>query len=352
MARYLVTGAAGFIGCRVAEELLAEGHTVVGLDNLNDAYDVRLKEWRLGRLLGRPGFEFHRLDICDPPALEALRRQEPPFEAVVHLAARAGVRQSVDNPWIYLECNITGTLNVLEWCRAREVRKLVLASSSSLYGEGTAMPCAEDDDTSRPLSPYAASKKAAEALCHSYHHLYGLDVTVLRYFSVYGPAGRPDMSPFRFVQWISEGRSVILYGDGRQRRDFTHVDDIARGTIAALRPLGYAVVNLGSDRPVALIDLIRLIEQRVGRQARIEFHPAHPSDVPVTWANISLARRCLGWEPKISYEEGVESLVRWYIENREWARQIETIPAQKRPADRSARGDLAHVPAVNVAVAP
>jgi nucleoside-diphosphate-sugar epimerase len=245
----LLTGAAGFIASKVAELLLDEGHAVTGVDNLNDAYDVRLKEWRLARLQDRPGFRFQRLDVTDRQALRPCF-QETAFDAVVNLAARAGVRPSVQNPWIYFEANMTGTLNLLEMCREFAVHKFVLASTSSLYGGSNALPFREDADTDRPLSPYAASKKAAEALCYTYHALHSLDVTVFRYFTVYGPAGRPDMSPFRFVQWIYEGRPVTVYGDGRQSRDFTYVDDIARGTVAGVRPLGYEVINLGSDQPV------------------------------------------------------------------------------------------------------
>ncbi|MDD3828369.1 MAG: NAD-dependent epimerase/dehydratase family protein, partial [Anaerolineae bacterium] len=286
----LITGTAGFIASKVAELLLDEGHTVTGVDNLNDAYDVRLKEWRLARLQARPGFRFQRLDIADRRALRPCFQNSPP-DAVINLAARAGVRPSVQDPWIYLEANVTGTLNLLELCREFDVKKLVLASTSSLYGASNALPFREDANTDRPLSPYAASKKAAEALCYTYHALYGLDVTVFRYFTVYGPAGRPDMSPFRFVQWICEGRPVTVYGDGRQSRDFTYVDDIARGTVAGLRHLDYQVINLGSDQPVVLMDLVRLVEELAGRQAILEFRPAHPADVPATWADIGRAEQ-------------------------------------------------------------
>jgi nucleoside-diphosphate-sugar epimerase len=186
------------------------------------------------------------------------------------------------------------------------------------------MPFREDASTDGPLSPYAASKKGAEVLCYTYHYLHGLDVTVLRYFTVYGPAGRPDMSLFRFVQWISEGRPVILFGDGRQSRDFTYVDDIARGTIAALRPFGYATINLGSDHPVVLMDTIRVVEELVERRATLELKPSHPADVPATWADITRARQELGWEPKVETRQGIENLVRWYQENREWAKEINT----------------------------
>jgi len=212
----------------------------------------------------------------------------------------------------------------LELCREHSVKKFVLASTSSLYGAHNTMPYREDADTSRPLSPYAASKKAAETLCYTYHYLYGLDVTVFRYFTVYGPAGRPDMSLFRFVQWISEGRPVTVYGDGSQSRDFTYVDDIARGTIAGLKPLGYEVINLGSDQPIVLMDAIRLIERLTGKQAQMEFKPRHPADVPATWADISRARECLGWQPAMQHETGIQSLVQWYLDNHDWVQEIET----------------------------
>lgn len=322
---YLVTGAAGFIGSNVCALLLDNGHRVIGVDVLNDAYDVRLKRWRLAQLEGRTGFEFHTLDICDRPALRRLmERQAIRFDGLLNLAARAGVRASVENPWQYVEANVIGTLNLLELCREQRVSKFVLSSTSSLYGASNPRPFREDADTDGPLSPYAASKKAAEALCHAYHHLYGLDVTVLRYFTVYGPAGRPDMSLFRFVQWISEGRPVIVYGDGTQQRDFTYVGDIARGTVAALKPMGYEVINLGSDRPVTVNDALRLTEQLVGRKATIVARPAHPADVTATWAHIEKAARLLDWRPETSLERGLAQLVNWYRENRDWASQIAT----------------------------
>lgn len=326
MTTYLVTGAAGFIGAKVAELLLDDGQRVVGVDNLNDAYDVRLKEWRLARLTKRDGFVFQRLDITQRQALRDLAESGDlaGVEAVFNLAARAGVRQSVADPWAYVDTNVTGTLNLLELCRERGIKKFILASTSSLYGAGNPMPYREDADTSRPLSPYAASKKGAEALCHSYHYLHGLDVTVFRYFTVYGPAGRPDMSLFRFVQWVSEGRPVLIFGDGTQSRDFTYVDDIARGTILGLKPLGYEVINLGSDRPVVLLDALRLVEKLVGKAAQIDFQPAAPADVPATWANIDKARATLGWEPRMTTERGVRNLVDWYQAERAWAKALAT----------------------------
>lgn len=323
MGTYLVTGAAGFIGANVAARLLAEGHTVVGVDNLNDAYDVRLKQWRLQQLQPHNAFFFTHADIGDFAALQSLFEAHR-FDAVINLAARAGVRQSVRNPWVYMETNATGTLNLLELCRHHGVGKFVLASTSSLYGRHNPMPYREDADTNSPLSPYAASKKAAEVMAYTYHYLYGIDVSILRYFTVYGPAGRPDMSLFRFVQWIAEGKPVVVFGDGQQSRDFTYVDDIARGTIAALRPLGYEIINLGSDTPVVLMDAIRLVERLVGRPAQLVHREAHPADVRATWADISKAERLLDWRPHTSFEEGVANLVRWYQENRDWASQIET----------------------------
>ncbi len=328
MATYLVTGVCGFIASKVAEMLLDAGHMVVGVDNMNDAYDVRLKEWRIAQLEGKPGFTFHHQDICDRAVLQTLFSAQADltmFDAVINLAARAGVRQSVKDPWVYIETNATGTLNLLELCREFEVQKFILASTSSLYGKDNPMPYSEDQDTSRPLSPYAASKKAAEALCHTYHYLYDIDVTVFRYFTVYGPAGRPDMSLFRFTQWISEGHPVTVYGDGTQKRDFTYVDDIARGTIAGLKPLGYEVINLGSDTPVVLMDAIHLVEKYTGEQAKLDYQPRHPADVFATWANINKAGQLLGWRPQFTFEDGVAALVAWYKANREWAKDILTL---------------------------
>ncbi|MCC6538358.1 MAG: GDP-mannose 4,6-dehydratase [Bryobacterales bacterium] len=325
MAHYLVTGCAGFIASRVSELLVEAGHTVTGIDNLNDAYDRRMKHWRLERLRTLPGFTFAEADISDNRELTPVWRAMPQPETVFNLAARAGVRQSVENPSVYFDTNVTGTLNLLELARQSGVPRFLLASTSSLYGAHNPMPYREDADTGRPLSPYAASKKAAEALCYSYHHLYGLHVAIPRYFTVYGPAGRPDMSAFRFVQWISEGRPVTVFGDGTQRRDFTFVDDIARGTIAAgLTTQGFEAINLGSDQPVELMSAIRLIEKLVGRPAQLTYQPAHPADVNATWADIGKAQTKLQWRPLTQFTEGVEHLVRWYRDNASWARLIET----------------------------
>ena len=324
MANYLLAGAAGFIGAAVAGELLDAGHAVLGVDDLNDAYDVRLKHWRLERLRTRERFTFRRADVSDRAAIEAACGHEPPVDGVLNLAARAGVRASVEDPWACVDANVTGTLNLLNLCRERGARKFVLASTSSLYDPGSSMPYREDADTSRPRSPYAATKQAAEALCHAYHHQFGLDVTVLRYFTVYGPAGRPDMSLFRFVQWVHEERPVRLYGDGTQSRDFTYIDDAARGTVAALAPLGYEVVNLGAGAPAPLLEILRFIEACAGRAARVEHLAPHPADAPATWADTSKAERLLGWKPRTAWKDGVKKLVEWYVANRSWARQVHT----------------------------
>ena len=321
---YLITGACGFIASKVAEFLLDDGHVVVGIDNLNDAYDTRLKDWRLQQLQSRKNFTFKRIDICDRPNLREVFANSPGFDGIINLAARAGVRQSIENPWVYFETNCTGTLNLLEMCREYKIPKFVLASTSSLYGAHNPLPYSEDADTNKPISPYAASKKGAEALCYTYHHLFGIDVTVFRYFTVYGPAGRPDMSVFRFVQWVSENRPVVIFGDGRQSRDFTYVDDIARGTIKGLRPLGYEVINLGSDSPAQLKDVLQMTERLTGKSARIVTKPVHPADVPATWANITRAREVLDWAPTMTLNKGISNVVDWYRENLSWAREIRT----------------------------
>jgi UDP-glucuronate 4-epimerase len=319
--RILVTGCAGFIGSKVSEILARGGHEVIGVDNVNDAYDPRLKRWRLEQLRALQGLTFHQLDITHAAALhETVRRY--PLQAVINLAARAGVRASLDNPWVYYDTNVTGTLNLLELCRAQRIPKLVLASTSSLYGNGE-RPFREDQPTDCPLSPYAASKKAAEVLAWTYHHLFALDVSVLRYFTVYGPAGRPDMSIFRFIRWIAEDTPIALFGDGSQERDFTYIDDIARGTVEALRPLGYEVINLGSDRPVPVSDVITLLEKQLGRAARIDRRPAHPADALATWADIGKARRLLGWAPETPLADGLRAAVGWYRQNRDWACRID-----------------------------
>ena len=320
--RYLVTGAAGFIGSRVTEMLLDSGATVVGIDNLNESYDVRMKEWRLSRLESRDGFEFRKLDLSDGPGLREVLSGH--IDAVFNLAARAGVRASVEEPHDFIESNVTGVLTLLELCKDFGVRKFIQSSTSSVYGNVEELPVSEKAPTERPLSPYAASKLAAESLCYVYHHLYGISTTVFRYFNVYGPAGRPDNSLFRFILWISEGKPVQLFGDGTQSRDFTYVDDTVRGTVAGLDLPGYEVINLGSSSPVRIDDLISIVEGIAGREAVIEHLPASPSDPMTTWADVSKAKRLLGWSPESNIEDGVARAAEWYRENREWASTVRT----------------------------
>ena len=323
MANYLITGAAGFIASRVCQLLLEAGHTVTGVDNLNDAYDVRIKDYRLNQLLSRPGFTFLRLDISQREKMERLGSAGS-FAAVINLAARAGVRQSVENPWVYVETNVTGTLNLLELCRQQGIPKFILASTSSIYGEDAQLPTPESASSDRPLQVYAASKKGAEALCHVYHYLNGLDVTIFRYFTVYGPAPRPDMVMFRFTQWISEGRPVLLNGDGEQSRGFTYVDDIARGTILGLKPVGYEIINLGGSQVITINQLIQTLEDLIGRKARVTRLPRHPADMSTNLASVEKAGQLLGWQPSVSLEEGIARLVAWYQAERSWAAGIKT----------------------------
>ncbi len=393
----LVTGAAGFIGWKVCEFLLtkpdlipssleAEGKgegvksvNVIGIDNMNDYYDVRLKQWRLEQLNKismnqsqspyESKFIFHKLDIENYDSLKKLFQQystlknpsplkggapthipsplmgegkacpelvsggegvtnsthhpcsSAPFLAIINLAARAGVRYSLENPFVYYTTNVIGTLNLLELCREFGVKKFILASTSSLYA-GQKMPFKEDLPVNEPISPYAASKKSAEVTCYTYHNLYDIDITILRYFTVYGPASRPDMSPLRFISWVYQEKPVIIYGDGKQSRDFTYVDDIARGTIMALKPLGFDIINLGCDQPHELLEFLKLIEEKLGKKAKIVHEPFHPADMQATWADITKAKNILAWQPKIKLEQGIESAVKWFTENRSWAKKI------------------------------
>ena len=317
---YLVTGCAGFIASRVTQLLLNSGHTVVGIDNLNDYYDVSLKNHRV-RQLESSNFHFSVLDLEDATLVNDLFEKNK-FDGVINLAARAGVRYSMINPSVYMTTNALGSLNLLEAMRKNGVRKYVLASTSSLYA-GQKMPFVESLPVNTPLSSYAASKKAAEVLAYSHHHLYNLDISICRYFTVYGPAGRPDMSYFRFIQWIDQGRPLEIFGDGTQSRDFTFVDDIARGTIAALKLVGYEIFNLGGGKqPTTLLLMIEKLERLLGKKAKLEYKPFHIADVKSTYADISKAKSMLDWEPTISLDEGLEQCVKWYRDNQPWAGSI------------------------------
>lgn len=322
MSKYLVTGAAGFIGAHTSEMLLALGHTVTGVDNLSVAYDPRVKEYRLKRLQAIPGFTFHKLDIADKTSVFATLGGQ--YEGLINLAAWAGVRASVQNPWIFVESTVLGTLNMLELCRQNGIPKFILASTSSIYGANPPYPTPETASSNEPLQPYAASKKGAEAMAHAYHHLHDIDVTVVRFFTVYGPSGRPDLAIFRFVQWISEGRPVRVNGDGEQSRGFTYIDDIVRGILAALKPLGYEIINLGGHEVITINNLVRLTEEIVGKKANVVHAPANPADMLTNWADVSKAGRLLGWEPQVGMREGIGRLVAWYNAEREWAKDIVT----------------------------
>ncbi|WP_457640702.1 SDR family NAD(P)-dependent oxidoreductase [Persephonella sp.] len=317
----LVTGAAGFIGWKTAKFLLDAGFNVVGIDNMNNYYDVRLKEWRKRDLEKYENFKFFHVDIENIGALKILFDSFQ-FDAVLNLAARAGVRYSMVNPHVYLQTNAQGTLNLLEMMKEKGIKKMVLASTSSLYA-GQPMPFKETLPVNTPISPYAASKKAAEVMAFTYHYLYGMDITVVRYFTVYGPAGRPDMSIFRFIKWIDEGIPIKLFGDGSQARDFTYVDDIAKGTILAMKPMGYEIINLGGGRnPISLKSIIEKIENLLEKKAVIEYKPFHKADMKETWADIEKAGELLGWKPEIDIDEGLKRTVQWYLENKDWIKNI------------------------------
>ncbi|MDQ8186295.1 NAD-dependent epimerase/dehydratase family protein [Pelagicoccus sp. SDUM812002] len=347
--KYLITGAAGFIASRTTELLLRQGHEVIGIDNLNEYYDVRLKHYRLSRIanenVANPevreklksayrsqssisipkfqagAFSFELLDIENKPeVLDLFNRHK--FDGVFNLAARAGVRYSMENPDIYMRTNAMGTLNLMDGMKKFGVKKLVLASTSSLYA-GQEMPFTEKLAVNTPISPYAASKKAAEMLAHSYSYLYEIDVSIVRYFTVFGPCGRPDMCIFRFIKWIDEGTPIELFGDGSQSRDFTFVDDIAKGTIAALKLVSYEVFNLGGGKnPISLDEIISWIEESLGKQASRLKKPFHKADIKETWADISKADRILDWSPKTEVRDGVEQCIQWYLANRSWLNSV------------------------------
>jgi len=328
--KILVTGAAGFIGMHTAQRLLARGDEVVGLDNLNDYYDVTLKEARLARLQGQPGFRFVRLDVADRAGMEALFARER-FDRVIHLAAQAGVRYSLANPHAYVESNLVGFTHVLEGCRHHGVQHLVYASSSSVYGGNTKLPFSEHDSVDHPVSLYAATKKANELMAHTYSHLYGLPTTGLRFFTVYGPWGRPDMALFLFTKAILEGRPIDVFNHGHMQRDFTYVDDIVEGVVrvtdrtATPNPAyasdtpdpgtsdaPYRVFNIGNHQPVPLLDFIACIERALGKTATKRLLPMQDGDVPATYADTDALREWVGFQPSTPIEAGIARFVAWY----------------------------------------
>ena len=312
----LVTGAAGFIGMHCSAKLLAQGHTVVGIDNLNDYYDPRLKQARLAQLTPHPGFRFVETDIANHEALEKLFAEVRP-DRVLHLAAQAGVRYSLKNPHAYVQSNLVGFVNMLEGCRHHGVQHLVYASSSSVYGANTKVPFAVGDSVDHPVSLYAATKKSNELMAYSYSHLYGLATTGLRFFTVYGPWGRPDMSPWLFTSAILEGRTIDVFNHGKMQRDFTYIDDIVEGTLRVLdrAPSGappYQLYNIGNHQPVELMDFIGTLERVLGREAKKNFLPMQPGDVPVTYADTDDLRRDVGFAPSTPLSQGLQHWADWY----------------------------------------
>ena len=332
MAKILVTGAAGFIGSHLTIRLLERGDKVVGLDNLNDYYDVSLKEARLARFIDHENFSFEKMDLSDRKGMEDLF-SEKKFDKVVNLAAQAGVRYSIENPHAYIDSNIVGFTNILEGCRQNEVKHLVYASSSSVYGANETMPFSVHDNVDHPISLYAASKKANELMAHSYSHLYGIPTTGLRFFTVYGPWGRPDMAPILFTKAILEGNPINVFNHGEMKRDFTYIDDIVEGVVRTLDCVAeenpdwdgmnpdpatsrapWRVYNIGNSTPVALMDFIGAIENALGVEAKKNFLPMQPGDVPATAANVDALMRDVGFKPDTSIEQGVKNFVDWYLE--------------------------------------
>jgi UDP-glucuronate 4-epimerase len=330
--KVLVTGAAGFIGFHTARALLARGDEVVGIDNLNDYYDPKLKSARLAILEREPGFLFNKLDIADREAMQKLFDRDT-FGAVVHLAAQAGVRHSISNPHVYVQSNVTGFLHVLEGCRRQRVGHLVYASTSSVYGANTNMPFSERQNVDHPLTLYAATKKANELMAHSYSSLYGLPTTGLRFFTVYGPWGRPDMALFLFTKRILAGESIDVFNEGHHQRDFTYIDDIVAGVVAAVDHIAapdpgfnadspdpgtsyapYSIYNIGNQRPVRLLRYIEVLERCLGRNARKNLLPMQLGDLQDTWADVSALARNVGYRPSTELEVGVKRFVDWYLE--------------------------------------
>ncbi len=319
--RVLVTGAAGFIGYHLSQRLLQDGITVCGIDNLNDYYDVRLKKARLAQLLPHPNFQFRYLDLGDRSGMADLFTE--PFDGVVHLAAQAGVRYSLQNPHAYADSNLVGFLNVLEGCRQQQTPHLVFASSSSVYGANRQVPFSTEDNVDHPVSLYAATKKANELMAHSYSHLYGLPMTGLRFFTVYGPWGRPDMAYFKFVEAIAQGQPINIYNHGKMQRDFTYIDDVVEGIVRVFhRPpqaqpnqstaAPYKIYNLGNNAPVQLLKFIELIEAEMGQTAQKNWLPMQAGDVPITYADISSLAQDIDFQPSTQIEIGIRQFVQWY----------------------------------------
>ena len=308
----IITGGAGFIGSHLTEQLLKRGDKILCIDDFNDYYDPELKKENVSPFLKNRNYKLVKADVQNMDAVKKAFDEFKP-ERVVHLAARVGVRPSINEPELYMDVNVKGTLNILELCRDHKVKNLVFASSSSVYGANTKIPFSEEDKTDRQISPYGTTKKAGELLCYTYHSLYKMNITCLRFFTVYGERGRPDMALLKFTSLISEGKEIDMYGDGKTKRDYTYVGDLVAGVIAAIdRELGYEIINLGNNDPIELTKLITTIEKQVGKKAKIKQMPMQGGDVPLTYADITKAKRLLGYAPKVKIEEGIKRLVEWY----------------------------------------
>lgn len=311
----LLTGTAGFIGSHAGEALLKANHRVIGLDNFDPFYDPTLKEQNLQFCLKDPGFLFIRGDILDRPLLDKLF-SEHSIDLVIHLAARAGVRPSIQQPLLYQRVNVEGTLNILEAMRQHKVKKMIMASSSSVYGNNEKLPYSETDPVDRAISPYAATKKACEVIAYTYYHLYGIETFCLRFFTVYGPRQRPEMAIHQFTRKILKGEAIPLFGDGSTARDYTYIDDIIDGLMKCIRHLkGYEILNLGESKTVTLIELVRMIEEATGKKAALDWKPMQPGDVRKTYADIQKARQLIGYNPKVDIQEGIQQFVTWFKDN-------------------------------------
>jgi len=319
MKKILITGTAGFIGFHVAKKLLSENYVVVGIDNFSEYYDIGLKERRNEILKRNENFIFYKEDIAEHEKVNEIVQKERP-DAIIHIAAQAGVRYSLENPWVYERANILGTLSILEAARKNNIKRVVFSSSSSVYGDSKKISFSEDDRTDTPISLYAATKKSGEVIAHSYNSVYGIEIACLRFFTVYGPWGRPDMAVFKFVKNILQDKPIDVYNRGKMSRDFTFVDDIADGVLAALKKpdLNYEVFNLGGDNPVKLMNMIKILEKHLGRNAQLNLLPIQQGDVLKTYADISKAKKELGYHPKVGIEEGLKRFVDWFLENKDW----------------------------------
>ncbi len=326
MDKILLTGAAGFIGFHTACRFINKGFKVIGIDDMNDHYDPIIKEKRLEYLKKdfQKEFEYKKIDIREKKEVYQLLKDEK-YSAVINLAARAGVRESVINPWIYFETNTVGVINILEGIKKYQPETLLIqASTSSVYGENK-VPFREDDRVDNPLSPYAASKKASEESCYTYHYLSGINILIFRFFTVYGTFGRPDMSIFRFIKWIDEGEELLLYGDGNQERDFTYVEDITAAIYKGINFKGYEIINLGNDNPVKINTIIKEIEDYFNKKAKIKNDLPHPADIFKTCAKIKKAKKILNWTPVTGIDEGLKKVLEWYRQEKEWASKVKVI---------------------------